>query len=1334
MYTPVHRQRVAQPASGEPDPRRFPTATTRAVRWLLVTVLAPMAIWAAGRGIERLWFGPESRPLAPRAAEASRQRVEQQYRALFDDLSAAAETAAQRPDLLRTADQPASGKALFELAASAMGQLRAAEDHAALTIYDRESQPVAWAGHPSDQLGVQSLAMGVRMVGGPSGVRVVHAMAVSDGRTQVGTVIAERVLAREGEISNRYLNDFDFTVTAAGLPVAVTYFTGEIRTERATESDASSFVIRDPSGEPIARVTIPASALEANRESLRGIVRSITTALGLVGFVGLVLAVASLFKTGLAGRAARLLALVAAMWLLRIIMLWTSLPLVTRPGGSSSPVGYVSSGIEGLLYSPADFALTAAAVLGSAIAATVSFEWLRRAFRDRRLSLHRTGRQMALYGLIQVSTALLALTILIGYDLFIANTVAHNAIDLRYFSFHPWSTARLALQVGFIAFHAAAVLVVVLVFRLGFLVFRRPVPRRSWLPAQLALWTVAVVLVRVLILRRIDVPFWPLIAVYGMAALSSYYAERLTARIRRHTVSAPRLAAIFVAVLVPSLLFSSVTTHYSEDNKKRLVESGPAQQALQQRQTQLAAFQQSLKQIDALDAIDPVFAVQNVSDVQAFAFRLWSRTDLAALRLTSVVEIYDESGVAVSRFALNFPSYRQQLAPPPADVSWHVAEDAMPLPSLIQRVMSASRRVYLNDQRVGTITIRVARDYDTLPFISSQNPYFELFRPTVPEPLEAAVMRDIELAVYDWQRRPVYASTRPVWPVGDDLLQRIRRNARPFWTTLARGGGRDDVFVFWDAEQIYLIGYPYTSWWESFVAVAELVVLVGAVYWGGLLVLTLAASALGRQEIWPLRLPGELRTSFYGKLVLAFVAASTAPMVILSLSVHAQFESYVRADEETAAQTNVTVARRVVEGYEASGRTALVDDDDVMVWIRSLVGQDVSVFAGGRLVATSQRDLFTAGLLPPLAPGPVYQTIALDRADQYVGDERIGSFSYMIASTPIRFAGRDGILTLPLALRQQVIDSKIDALDRGLLLVTLVFVLGAASLGYRTADRLAAPIRRLTHAAGRLGTGQFHALPVTIPGDEVQQLVGAFNQMAADLEVQRGRLEHTTRVEASAEMARRVAHDIKNPLTPVQLSAEHLLRVAVDQGHAPRSVVEVCVENILRQVRTLREIASEFSSFGTSPVPRPEPLDVGALLEEIALSYGSGLDGRVELVTAVSPDLPRAMADRVLVARALTNLVENALHAMPDQGRLTLSGQLAGERRVAIDIVDTGSGIAPEVLRRIFEPYFSTRTGGTGLGMAIVKRNIEANGGTIQVTSTPGQGTAVRVVLPTASV
>jgi two-component system nitrogen regulation sensor histidine kinase NtrY len=238
--------------------------------------------------------------------------------------------------------------------------------------------------------------------------------------------------------------------------------------------------------------------------------------------------------------------------------------------------------------------------------------------------------------------------------------------------------------------------------------------------------------------------------------------------------------------------------------------------------------------------------------------------------------------------------------------------------------------------------------------------------------------------------------------------------------------------------------------------------------------------------------------------------------------------------------------------------------------------------------------------------------------------------------------------------------------------------------------------------------------------------------MAADLERQRTELERTQRLAAWADMARQVAHDIKNPLTPIQLSAEHLRRVNEDHARPLSPVLDECVTAILGQVRLLRQIAGEFSSFASSPTARPEPTNLPALLEEVVAPYRTGLSGRISIVLEAPDDLPRVETDRTLLARALTNVLENALHAMPGTGELTVASRVIRDRHpaVIIEITDTGVGMDEEALSKIFQPYFSTKATGTGLGLTIAKRNVELNGGTIRVASARGVGTTVTLTLP----
>jgi len=320
---------------------------------------------------------------------------------------------------------------------------------------------------------------------------------------------------------------------------------------------------------------------------------------------------------------------------------------------------------------------------------------------------------------------------------------------------------------------------------------------------------------------------------------------------------------------------------------------------------------------------------------------------------------------------------------------------------------------------------------------------------------------------------------------------------------------------------------------------------------------------------------------------------------------------------------------------------------------------------------------------------------------------------------------------VPLTLRQRGIERQVDELDRRVLLAAIAFILLGSAIGYWAAERISDPVSRLTRATRRLAGGDLDARVLARTSDELGRLVEAFNGMADDLRRQHGQLERTNRLEAWAEMARQVAHDIKNPLTPIQLNAEHLRRVHVDRGRPLGSLVDDCVNNILLQVRLLRQLASEFSSFASSPEARPAATPLAPLLDEILAPYVAALAGRITITHGVAGGDLTLKVDRVLLARALTNVIENALHAMPGEGRLDVRAARDGDL-ARIDVADAGTGMDAAALARIFEPYFSTKATGTGLGLTIARRNVELNRGRIDVASTPGVGTTVSLWLPLA--
>jgi two-component system, NtrC family, nitrogen regulation sensor histidine kinase NtrY len=446
------------------------------------------------------------------------------------------------------------------------------------------------------------------------------------------------------------------------------------------------------------------------------------------------------------------------------------------------------------------------------------------------------------------------------------------------------------------------------------------------------------------------------------------------------------------------------------------------------------------------------------------------------------------------------------------------------------------------------------------------------------------------------------------------------------------------------------------------------------------------------------------------------------PVAALAIATRNYVADQMRANVEQEAVRTASAARRVVEDLAAPRALAqgLSVDDNLMVWVSRLIDQDVNIFVGPQLRATSERNLFASGLLPTRTPSEVYRALELQNDAASVVREQLGTLSYLVAGTSVATRDLDAMLTVPLTSRELQIEDQIDTLDRRVL------------IGYWLAERIADPVNRLTRATGRIARGDLDSRIVARSSDELRRLVDDFNSMAAELQRQQKELQRTHRLEAWAEMARQVAHEIKNPLTPIQLNAEHLRRVHADRGRPLGPMLEECVNTILTQVRLLRQIASEFSSFASSPTARPASVGVSDLVREAVEPYRSGLADRVRFDVDVPTDLPPVYVDRTLVARSLVNIVENALHAMPGGGALTIVAR-AVDSSVRIQVSDTGVGMDAEALGRAFEPYFSTKTTGTGLGLPIAKRNIELNGGTIAVDSQRDRGTTVELTLPVAA-
>ena len=335
---------------------------------------------------------------------------------------------------------------------------------------------------------------------------------------------------------------------------------------------------------------------------------------------------------------------------------------------------------------------------------------------------------------------------------------------------------------------------------------------------------------------------------------------------------------------------------------------------------------------------------------------------------------------------------------------------------------------------------------------------------------------------------------------------------------------------------------------------------------------------------------------------------------------------------------------------------------------------------------------------------------------------------------PLFGAGKDRPLLAILLVgnsRRQYVELKRSIRNSSLLVGGAGIVL-AILLSSWAAARVTRPMEQLAAAAQDVAGGNWDTR-VDVPGDdEIAQLANSFNRMTAELLTQKERLVQAERVAAWRELARRLAHELKNPLFPLQLTVENLLRAREQSPEQFDEVFRESARTLLGEISNLKTIVGRFSEFSRMPQPHLQAVEVNELLRGVAQLFQAQLQapGRAAIVCTLEleENMPPISADPELLHRAISNLVLNAMDAMPSGGTLTLRSR-SRDGRAVMEVADTGSGLTPEERARIFTPYYTSKQHGTGLGLAIVQSVVSDHRGTISVQSEPGRGTTFVIEL-----
>lgn len=399
---------------------------------------------------------------------------------------------------------------------------------------------------------------------------------------------------------------------------------------------------------------------------------------------------------------------------------------------------------------------------------------------------------------------------------------------------------------------------------------------------------------------------------------------------------------------------------------------------------------------------------------------------------------------------------------------------------------------------------------------------------------------------------------------------------------------------------------------------------------------------------------------------------------------------------------------------------------------------DATVYGiDGIMITTTQPNIFTTGLQSEYIN---YQALVrlVERHEKYtVENEEIGNLSYYSTYAAIKSPETNrllGIIAIPFFKAESTIENnQIEALTTILNVFGLIFILALVAT-LQTSEWLTAPLLLIRQKLGQTSFSKENKPIQWNSDDEIGKLIGEYNNMLVKLEASKEALARSQKESAWREVAQQVAHEIKNPLTPMKLTLQKLERtIGLNDGDSDQ--VASTVKNLLNQLQMLNDIVTSFSEFAKMPIPKNAKMNLADVLKELKALFDS--ETHIDLKLQLHADAVYITADRKLMSRIISNVIINAGQSRKEgqsvvQVNITTE-QVMANNAIQVMINDNGSGIAKDVVERVFIPRFSTKDEGYGIGLAVAKHGIEHAGGTIWFETEWGKGTTFYLQLPETS-
>ena len=402
---------------------------------------------------------------------------------------------------------------------------------------------------------------------------------------------------------------------------------------------------------------------------------------------------------------------------------------------------------------------------------------------------------------------------------------------------------------------------------------------------------------------------------------------------------------------------------------------------------------------------------------------------------------------------------------------------------------------------------------------------------------------------------------------------------------------------------------------------------------------------------------------------------------------------------------------------------ALMEED--LQRLSGMFYTDVNMYSStGQMMLSSRPQIFDEGLISRRINPMAYADLKKNRQSAFFQDERIGAYNYSSAYFPL-YNDRNELLAyinLPFFSRQEDLKKEINDFLIAFMNLYILFILISAFISVAISRYLSAPLGILVSRMEDFKLGKRNEKINWNNHDEIGRLVEEYNRLIDELAFSADQLAKSERESAWREMARQVAHEIKNPLTPMKLSVQHLSKVWNDNADDFSIRLQRFTKIMTEQIDSLSAIATEFSDFAKMPLPFTEKLDLIEIINSVISMY-SGLEN-IQILLKSSEESAFIYGDKKQLVRIFTNLLNNATQAIgtKENGLVKISVQ-KHENQYSVDVEDNGNGITDEIAEKIFLPNFTTKSGGAGLGLAIVRGIIRSMGGDVKFV--PGKDGAV---------